>query len=312
MPKTAIEPVALSGATMGSVWRVVLDAPPDASARQRLQVDLQAAVDEIDRQMSTWKPDSALMRFNAAPCDAWHPLPAHLLTVLEAGLAISALTGNAFEMNLGDPVRAWGFGAAKIDLAAIRAASAAPRIPAANALEIDRPAGLARKTAPLSLDLSGIAKGYGVDRLAETVLSHGITRALCSIDGEVRALGTRGDGAPWSVGIDNPEAPDRRGGHSLIQLDNAAVATSGDYRHFVTVRGKRLSHTMDPATGAPLLDAPASVTVMALTCTAADAMATALMVLGPERGARFAEAQGMSALFLCRDAATVATGSFAG
>lgn len=297
---------------MGTTWQVALDVPLDAPARAALRADLQAAVTEVDRQMSTWTPESDLMRFNAAPADTWHPLPARLLAVLQAGLGISAMTGNAFEMNVGDAVRAWGFGSEEVDLTAIRSASSAPRVTAVETLEVDAGAGLARKSAPLSLDLSGIAKGYGVDRLAETVAAHGLPRALCSIDGEVRALGTRTDGTPWSVGIDAPDGGDRRGSHSVIHLADAAVATSGDYRHFLTIRGKRLSHTIDPATRAPLAETPASVTVVASSCMVADAMATALMVMGMERGQRFAKDHGLSALFLGHDGQTAATGLFAG
>lgn len=307
MPKTATDTL-LSGPTMGSTWQVRLDEPPaDFGA---LHAALQAAVDEVDDQMSTWTPDSALMRFNAAPCDQWHALPDHLLAVLENGLAISALTDNAFEMNLGDATRAWGFGSTPIDITAIRTASAAARLPARQALTVDRTGGRALKSAPLSLDLSGIAKGYGVDRLHETLLTHGISRALSSIDGEVRALGIRRDGAPWSVGIDAPDAP-LRGSHSVVMLDNAAIATSGDYRHFVQIRGRRLSHTMNPATRAPLVDAPASISVMAQTCMWADAMATALMVLGMDQGPRLATRQGLHALFLDRSGKAVGTGIFA-
>lgn len=311
MPKTAIEPAAvrLSGPTMGTDWSVLVDTPLCAPARAALQADLQRAVDEIDNQMSTWNPASALMRFNAAPVGPWLAVPHHLLKVLEAGLATSALTGGAFEMNLGDAVRAWGFGPAPIDLGAIRAASNARRVSAMEALEIDVTAGRARKSAPLSLDLSGIAKGYGVDRLGETALSHGITHALCAIDGEVRAVGGRANGTPWSVGIDAPDSP-LRGGHSVITLENASAATSGDYRHFLTVRDKRLSHTMNPATGAPVIDAPASVTVLARSCMLADAMATALMVRGIDEGRRLAASQGISALFLGRSNETRGSGLF--
>lgn len=308
MPKTATDRAAtrLSGPTMGTHWQVTLDDPQaDVNA---LTAALQAAVDAVDRQMSTWRPDSALMRFNAATLTDWHPLPDQILAVLEAGLAISAATDGAFEMNCGAAVRAWGFGPVPPDLAAIRAAGAAPRIRALDALELDRAAGLARKTAPLTLDLCGIAKGYGVDRLAETLRDRGIRHALCAIDGELRALGPRGTGEPWAVGLDDPDNPGR-GDHSVIALDGAALATSGDYRHFWTVRGKRLSHTIDPARHAPLVDAPASVSVLAPTCMMADALATALMVMGREEGTAFARRQGAAALFLGRGGRVWGTGA---
>lgn len=315
MPKTSTDTtLALGGPTMGTRWSVLIDEPV---ANPNLQARFQAAVDEVDTQMSTWKPDSDLMRLNAAPLDSWVPLPGRLLTVLEAGLAISRQTGGAFEMNIGDAVRAWGFGADPIDLSAIRAASAARRVPASDALELDMGRRRARKSAPLALDLSGIAKGYGVDCLADIAIDLGFNHVLCSIDGEVRAIGTRRNGRPWAVGIAAPESgPDGGPGghHSVLALADMAVATSGDYRHFVTVGTVRLSHTMDPQRGAPLVKAPASVTVLSRSCMLADAMATALTVMGDKKGAAFARGQAISALFLLRctgERNALGTGTFA-
>jgi FAD:protein FMN transferase len=307
MPKTPTDcPLAFGGPTMGTRWSVLID---DRVTDPSLQSRFQAAVDEVDAQMSTWKPDSDLMRLNAAPLDVWVPLPERLLIVLVAGLAISRQTGGAFEMNIGDAVRAWGFGPDPIDLQAIRAASDALRVPATTALELDQANGRARKSAPLALDLSGIAKGYGVDRLAETARDLGVSHALCTIDGELRALGTRQDGRPWVVGIETPDGL-ATGPHSVLGLEDSAVATSGDYRHFVTVGAARLSHSMNPQRGAPLVAAPASVTVLSRSCMLADAMATALMVMGDKNGPDFAADHAISALFLLRSSGeTIAVGS---
>ena len=295
MPKMSTDTtVRLEGLTMGTRWSALIDDPSvDADLKSRLQ----AVVDQVDAQMSTWTPDSDLMRLNAAPLNVWVALPDGLMTVLSAGLAISRQTNGAFEMNIGDAVRAWGFGPESISLDAIKVASAERRVPATNALELDLFNKRARKSAALSLNLSGIAKGYGVDRLAETArqLGHGAT--LCTIDGEVRATGHRRNGRPWSVAVETPDAT-AFAGHSILALEDMAVATSGDYRHFVTVGATRLSHTMDPRRGAPLVAAPASVSVLSPACMLADAMATALMVLGEERGIAFAEAHKISALFL--------------
>jgi thiamine biosynthesis lipoprotein len=307
MPKTPIDPaLTLGGPTMGTRWSVLID---DTGADPTLQSQFQAAVDEVDAQMSTWKPDSDLMRLNGAPLDAWVALPDRLMTVLAAGLSVSHQTDGAFEMNVGDAVRAWGFGAEAINLDAIRAASATRRVPAGQALELDPANNRARKSAPLALDLSGIAKGYAVDRLAETAAHLGIAQALCAIDGEVRAIGNRRTGRPWAVGIDMPDdtASDQ---HSTLALTDMAVATSGDYRHFVTVATTRLSHTIDPRRGAPLVAPPASVTVLSRSCMLADAMATALMVMGDRAGSSFASDHAISALFLHRaSGGTMATGT---
>lgn len=309
MQKISTERGLLEGKTMGTLWSVQIDGTPPPA----LHAALQAAVEEIDRQMSNWSDTSDLMRFNAAETHVWHPLPAHLLSVLAEGLTISRATGGAFEMNLGAAVRAWGFNATPINLKALQAASAAPHVKATQALELDLATGHARKTADLWLDLAGIAKGFGVDRLAEVVQSFGIRHALCAIDGELRAIGTRSNGMPWPVAIESPDSPDRAA-QSIIAMDAGAVASSGDYRHFLTVKGKRLSHTMDPQRAAPLLDGPASVSVLAPHCLQADAMATALMVMGEADGLAFAKATGISALFLMREAAGLrasGTGVFA-
>lgn len=305
------EPLRLAGPTMGSHWSVLLQGPRPADPTA-LQHALQGAVQQVSSQMSTWDAASDLMRFNAAPLNVWLPLPPPLVQVLAEGLAISQATGGAFEMNIADAVRAWGFCADPIDLNAIRAASTAPRIRAVHALQLDVPGARALKTAPLALDLSGIAKGYGVDRLAEVLADFAVRHALCTIDGEVRALGTQANGTPWPVAIEQPDSPDRPA-HSVLALADGAVATSGDYRHFVTVKGRRLSHTMDPRRGAPRPDAPASVSVLAQSCAQADAMATALMVMGGAEGLAFAQQNHLSALFLLRKEdgfKTIGTGLF--
>jgi len=289
--------IALNGPTMGTRWTALLyaEAGRDTDA---IRAALQAAVDEVDAQMSTWKPDSALMRINAAPVGDWVVVPEQLRTVLSLGLEIGRASGGAFDIGMGDAVMAWGFGPQPAAPDGIRAAMAAPRRPAYEGLEFH--GNRLRKTASIALDLNGIAKGHGVDRLAETLRAHGIDNALVGIDGEMRALGLRPDGTAWTIAVEAPD-PERRTPHSILALQDAAVATSGDYRHWVEVQGRRLSHTMDPRRGAPLIASPASVTVVARTCAEADAWATALMVLGPERGADLARQRGLDALFLVRD-----------
>ncbi|MDQ0304887.1 thiamine biosynthesis lipoprotein [Ancylobacter polymorphus] len=256
-------------------------------------------MDEVDAQMSTWKPDSELMRLNGTPAGQWVSVPARLLDVLRLGLAIGRASGGAFDIGMGDAVIAWGFGAAQASPNRIRSAIKARRVPAHDALEIDGTR--VRKRVPITLDLNGIAKGYGVDRLAGVLGSFGIRDGLVGIDGEMRAMGLRPDGEAWTVAVEQPD-PERRAPHSLLSLEDCAVATSGDYRHWIDVQGRNLSHTMDPARGAPLAQSPASVTVLAPTCAEADAWATALMVLGADDGGELARRLGIDALFLLRGA----------
>lgn len=291
---------ALNGPTMGTRWSALFFAAPEVDPAP-IQCALQSAVDEVDAQMSTWNPGSDLKRLNAAQVGEWITVPERLLYVLRLGLDIGKASGGAFDIGMGDAVTAWGFGPAEADPDAIRSALRSPRVAADKALEIDTAMARVRKTASVALDLNGIAKGYGTDRLAETLTACGISAALVGIDGEMRGFGLSPDDTPWSIAVEVPDA-DRRAAHSVLALQDASVATSGDYRHWVEVKGRRLSHTMDPRRGAPLSNAPASVTVVSDTCARADAWATALMVMGVDTGKVFAHEQGLDVLFLLRDA----------
>jgi len=300
MPKTFtdLERRALNGPTMGTRWSALFHAPASFDAAP-LHAAMAAAVDEVDRQMSGWKPESDLNRLNAAAPGSWVTLPKALMDVLSTALAIGRASDGAFDIGIGDAVTAWGFGPAAADPASIRAARLRDRRPAHEVLELNVPRGRARKHAPMHFDLNGIAKGYGVDRLTEAARGFGIEGALLAIDGELRALGSQTDGLPWVVAVETPD-PDRRTVHSILELTDTAVATSGDYRHWVDVGDRRLGHTMDPRRGMPLSAAPGSVTVLADQCMHADAWATAMMVLGEKQGEALAETIGLPVLFLHR------------
>jgi FAD:protein FMN transferase len=290
---------ALNGLTMGTRWSALFFAQSDCNP-EPVRAALQAAVDEVDAQMSTWKPDSELMRLNAVPVSLWVAVPDRLREVLRLGLEIGRASGGAFDIGMGDAVTAWGFGPSAATPDRIRTAMRTDRVPTHDALDIDAGSGLVRKTQPIALDLNGIAKGYGVDRLAETLAAHGIEDALVGIDGEMRALGLRPDGQAWTIAVEAPDT-DHRAPHSILALQDASVATSGDYRHWIEVQGRRLSHTMDPNRGAPVLASPASVTVVARTCAEADAWATACMVKGSLEGGQLARRSNLSALFIERE-----------
>ena len=306
MPKTSFKAAApakrttLHGPTMGTRWSATVDA--DASQDlAALQQDLAAAVAQVDDQMSPWKPDSALMRLNHAPVDTWVDLPAELREVLVCALDICRLSAGTFDPGVGAMVDAWGFGAVRDapDAAAIHTArQAAPR-PTHECLELDLPAGRARKRCPLQLDLCGIAKGYAVDRMTAVLQQHGVPQALVALDGELRAVGSQASGVPWAVALESPEAG-RRTAHGVIELHDLAVATSGDYRRYLEVGNARLAHSMDARRAAPVNNAVASVTVLARTCMHADAWATALLVAGPGEGLAMAQRMGLEASSLLR------------
>ena len=308
MPKMSSEPTAsckrttLHGPTMGTRWSASLDADA-ALDLTALRQDLAAAVEQVDEQMSPWKPNSDLMCLNRAPVDTWVDLPPEIMEVLVCALDICRLSAGAFDPGVGALVNAWGFGAVRDapDAEAIRIARQCTPRPTHECLELDRPASRARKHAPLQLDLCGIAKGYAVDRMTKVLQQHGVQSALVALDGELRAVGSQASGVPWAVALEQPETG-RRAVHGVIELEDVAVATSGDYRRYLAVGEARLAHSMDPRSAAPVNNSVASVTVLASSCMHADAWATALLVAGPGEGLAMAQRMGLEALFLLRRA----------
>lgn len=287
----------LNGPTMGTRWSAQFHAPA-LTAPDPIHAALAESVDVVDRQMSTWKPDSDLMRLNRAPIGEWVPVPAELMEVLAAG-SKSGGYPRAFDIGMGDVVAAWGFGTDDADESAMRTALGRARPATHRVLDLDGRSLRVRKQVPIMLDLSGIAKGYAVDRMMAVLGRFGIANALVGLDGELRARGFRPDGRPWTIALERPDY-DERAAFSILDLEDAAAATSGDYRHWVDIGGRRFSHTMDPFRGGPLSDTLASVTVLAETCMDADAWATALMVLGVRSGAELAQEQRLNAIFIER------------
>jgi thiamine biosynthesis lipoprotein len=299
LPQLNLKDCRTSGETMGTRYTARFHVPAQADVKAIVDA-LAAAVTAVDNQMSNWKPHSDLSRLNRAALDVWLPIPAKLATVLARAVAIGRETGNAFNIGVGELVDAWGFGPAGCRGLQDLGAEARARPPIEALLELDVPGYRVRKHSPVALDLCGIAKGYGVDELGRVLDANGIGSWLVGIDGEMRARGAKPDGSPWSIALEAPRH-DCRAAMGVIELGDAAVATSGDYRHWIEVDGHRMSHTMDPRTGAPLRNALASVTVIAPCCMDADAYATALMVLGEDAGRELAHRLGLDALFLLRD-----------
>lgn len=291
----------LNGATMGTRWAAVFVGPQgtETSAMAR---ELHGAVDRVDQQMSTWKPDSDLMRLNRAAVGIWQAIPAELTTVLRAALRIGRQSGGLFDPGVGDLVSAWGFGARghMPDAGLITTQLGRKRPSAHDFVELDAANRRVRRHAPEALDLCGIAKGFAVDEMMRVMKAAGVANALVSIDGELSGRGRRLDGAPWAVAVERPDHS-RREAFGVVELEDRAVATSGDYRHWVDVGRARLSHTMDPRLGGPAKNRLASVSVLHTSCMEADAWATALMVAGEDSGPALARERALDALFLLRD-----------
>lgn len=303
LPKTApptLQRYALNGETMGTRYSAVFFAPADIDHRV-IDAALFAAVDQVDRQMSTWKPDSDLNRLNAAPAHEWHSVPAELLAVLDTAVRVGIQSRGAFDIGVGELVNAWGFGpiGPQPDMEQIRALGQRKHRAASDVLEIDLTHQRVRKQEAIALDLSGIAKGYGVDALARCLDGFGINHYLVGIDGEMRAKGSKPDGQAWAIAIEKP-LRDVREVMSVVELADAAIATSGDYRHWVEVAGKHYAHTMDPESGQPVSNCLTSVTVVMSSCMLADAWATALLVVGVTAATELVQQRGMTALLVLR------------
>lgn len=290
-------PVSLGGPTMGVTWSLRAWAPRTLTDAA-LTAAVQAACDTVVAQMSTWEPASDLSRYNAAAAGTWVQAPAHLLTVVGAALDMAALSDGAFDPTLGALVDLWGFGAAGPVTAppdpACRTASAGDwrglRIADGRILQ---PGGL-------RLDLSGIAKGFGVDLAAGALEALGLRDYLLEIGGELRGGGVKGDGEPWWVAIEPPPDAEFADPPILVALHGLSIATSGDWRRTWSAGGRRYSHTLDPATGAPVDGGVAAVSVLHAECTQADAFCTALTVLGTAAPA-FATRHDIAAQIVARD-----------
>jgi thiamine biosynthesis lipoprotein len=301
----------LKGGTMGTSWSARVMLPPGEGGREAtLAEELQHSLDEVVAQMSHWEPDSNLSRYNRASAGSWHQLPAAFLEVIGYALAVAGDTGGAYDPCAGALVNLWGFGARKRYDEADFYAPADSAIAAVLAkrdrerVQFDPVGRRILQPGGVQIDLSSVAKGYAVDRLARVLESWNVHHYLVEVGGELRGAGNKPDGQPWWVEIEGvPGADD--GPATLLALHGVAVATSGDYRRFFDHGGRRASHTLDPRTGVPIRNSVASVTVIHPQCMAADALSTALSVLGADTGMRFAEQRQLAARFLVRRGAAL-------
>lgn len=281
------------GVVMGGPWRLRLPQGADMDTAADAAF---AALSLVDQQMSTYKPTSDLMLLNAAPVGAWHPVPGDLLTVLTEAGHWSALSDGAIDITLGRVVNAWGFGPDETP-------QTTPDLPHASItapleLRADPPA--VRKTAAVQLDLCALAKGFAVDQAARALCALGHDSFLIEAAGEIYAQGLRPDGDPWTIGLELP-IPDKQVIYDQVALDGAALASSGQYRNQREIDGNIHGHTIDPRSGQPLNSDLLSVTVRHDSCMSADALATVLLILGPDAGMDFAQHHGLCAQFVCRD-----------
>ncbi|MFZ7089939.1 FAD:protein FMN transferase [Primorskyibacter sp. 2E233] len=286
----------LSGRAFGTTWRVVLPAGADLHA---IRPEITAILNEVDRQMSPWRGDSEISRFNrAAP--GQYRLPSETLLVTRSALRIARMSGGAFDPTVGPLVARWGFGVIEGD-----------SHPDWTSLMVSETS-LAKTHAGCTLDLCGIAKGFALDRLAQRFRADGIDNFLVDIGGELLAAGRHPAGRPWRSGIEDPR-PGTGGFAGVVELPDLTIATSGLRWNAVRFSDRSWSHIIEPSARRPVGDTLASVSVIATTAMMADGWATALMAAGPRRGPDLAREHGISALFLIPQGGAlrrVSTGAF--
>jgi thiamine biosynthesis lipoprotein len=261
--------------------------------------DLKSAIDaellRINKLMSTWDPESELSRFNAHPSSQPFPVSGETLQVVKAAKDLFVSTQGLYDPTVGPLVDLWGFGPKprRTEPPTVAEIEAATSIVGMDWLLIDESSGTLSKSIPeLHLDLSSIAKGYGVDAVCKVLGDRGYQNFMVEIGGEIAVWGLNRNGEPWSLGIDSPnQTPDKRELIHTLSLTDAAVATSGDYRNKFEFEGVQYTHVLNPKTGWPVPESVKSVTVIAPSCMRADGAATAIMVLGATEGHKWARNQ---------------------
>jgi thiamine biosynthesis lipoprotein len=299
-----LQQLELAGNALGTTFKVAIVAPADDVDDEGLRAAIVDDLAHIDRLASTWRDDSELSAFNAHASTESFAVSAEFCEALADALEVANLTNGAFDVTVGPLVNLWGFGpdGPVAEPPSDAAIAAALQHVGFGKVHTDCGRGLVRKDdVALYVDLSGWAKGHAVDRLAELLDAHGIANYLVEIGGELKVRGHNSERRKWAVAIEAPSTSERVP-QAIIRITDTSVATSGDYRNYFAYEGSNYSHTIDPRTGWPVTHDLAAVTIVHPVNAFADAMATALLVLGPNAGPTLAEDLGIAAYFLVRKA----------
>jgi len=288
---------------MGTTWSVLVSG--DVSDEGALRRTIEAELNAVEDEMSHYRPGSEISRFNDWREPDWFPVSSAFAHVVATAQHIAGETSGALDVTCSPVLRLWGFGPRAEDrkIPSEEELARARQLVGHENLEFRvEPPALKKRTPSLRLDLSAVAKGHGVDRVARALGRAGFSNVLVEVGGEIVCMGEKGPGRPWTVAIERPRASGEIG-HTDVALRDLAVATSGDYRNYWVEDGTRYSHVVDPRVARPVAHQTASVTVFAETCEAADAWATALLVMGAEEGMALAEREGLMASFVVRSGA---------
>lgn len=292
----------ISGSTMGTSYRITLSGVPHQLVPCKVHSQIDEICDIINDQMSTYRAESEISRFNRHADRAWFAVSRPTAQVVASAQRISAMCEGVYDVTVGPLVNLWHFGPEQAGESIPSNQQIAEAMARVGYEQIEvrlNPPALRKQRGDIYVDLSAIAKGYAVDRIAQFLDGQSIRGYLIELGGEIRTKGTKNDGSPWRVGIETPTL-ERRGIRRLVNLGDQAMATSGDYRNYFEKEGRRYTHMIDPRTGRPVDHHLASVTIVADSCIDADALATAVMVLGPDEGYNFAVTHKVAALLIVR------------
>ena len=287
---------------MGTTYSIKITALPDSVRVEQLKLDISALLKQTDHAMTVFSGSSEVSRFNQYSKSDWFSISPDILYLVNEANRISILSNGSFDITIGALVDLWGFGE-KISNDSIPADDEIARLLKRvdyKKVEISHIPPAIRKADPkIMLNLSAIAKGFTVDKVAEFLLRKKVEHFLVEIGGEIRTNGVKDVDKPWVVAIERPDVK-ARSIHRVVLMKNNGMATSGDYRNYFEKNGKRYSHTIDPKTGKPVIHNMTSITVIHNSCMTADALATALMVLGPEKAYNLAVKENLAVFMILR------------
>lgn len=290
---------SFGGPTMGSTYSIKYLRHADLPAPAGVRVQIEKILTDVDQQMSTYRSDSDIERFNDLPANRCQKMPASILKLVRVGEQLSEQSEGSYDLTVEPLLNLWGFGPQARE----------EKVPAAQALaEVRQRVGYQHlridrdqlcKDAAVEVDFNSIAAGYAVDLIAARLEALGIHNYLAEATGELKAAGKKLDGSPWRIALEEPR-DDQQVAERVIAVDGYGVSTSGDYRNYFVQDGRRYSHTFDARTGAPVAHTLASVTVIDPSALMADGLSTLLLILGPERGWDYAEKHDIGAFFVIR------------
>jgi len=295
--------IDLEGKTMGTFYSVKISGEIEQN-KQQLQQEIDALLEQANDDISTYRPNSVLSRFNQNHSSEPQPIPRGMADIILMAQRIGRDTNGAMDITVGPLVNLWGFGPDKRAVKApqqqqIDAAKRNTGLQHLKLLSDNRGEWLQKDLPQMYVDLSTLGEGYGVDQLVRLMARKGITNYLVSVGGAVSSRGVNGQGKPWRVAIQKPT--DRENAvQAMVDLQGYGISTSGSYRNYFEQDGQRYSHVIDPTTGRPINHRLVSATVIAPTALEADGWDTGLMVLGTEKALKLAEEQGLAVYLISK------------